>query len=196
MHDHDSELATPPHRRPRRRLGALAFTAAALAIALGAPVTAAAATPTASITDGATTATCAGGAWPYAVQGIPAVRAGSPAGDYLWHDRAGWHLRVTHPGTYPALFSGTIRANAKLHVSGYRLESGDTFTVSADGLSVTYRFRNHGRLDGLDFTTECATRLGVSARLNGVLLPVRRIWIGHAGRHPLQNPFVILRRAA
>ena len=32
--------------------------------------------------------------------------------------------------------------------------------------------------------------------LNGVLLPVRRIWIGHYGRHPLQNPFVILRRAA
>jgi hypothetical protein len=102
---------------------------------------------------------------------------------------------VTHAGTAAVGFSGTIRANQPLHVSGYALEPGDTFTVSADRLSVTYRFRNHGRVDGLNVTTECATRLGISGRMNGVLLPVRRIWIGHGGRHPLQNPFVILRRA-
>ena len=131
-----------------------------------------------------------------AVQGMPAVHAGSAAGDYLWHDATGWHLRVTHPGTSGLAFSGTIRANKPLHVTGYPLEKGDTFTVSADKLSVTYRFRNYGRLDGLDFTTECATRLGVSGRMSGALLPARRIWIGHAGRHPLGNPFAILRRAA
>ena len=28
----------------------------------------------------------------------------------------------------------------------------------------------------------------------GVKLPIGRIWIGRAGRHPLQNPFVILRQ--
>lgn len=182
--------------RIRRATTGPLITLVALTIALIAPTAAAAATPTRLATDGSTLATCSGGAWPYAVQGMPAVQAGSPAGDYLWHDATGWHLRVTHPGSYPAVFSGTIRANRTLHVRGYRLEPGDAFTVSADGLSVTYRFRNHGRLDGLDFTTECATRLAVSARMNGVLLPVRRIWIGHAGMHPLQNPFVIYRRAA
>jgi len=52
-----------------------------------------------------------------------------------------------------------------LTVKGYILEAGDTFTVSADKLSVTYRFKNYGRLDGLDFTTACATRLGVSGRM-------------------------------
>jgi hypothetical protein len=31
--------------------------------------------------------------------------------------------------------------------------------------------------------------------MNGVLLPCRRIWLGHAGVHPLQNPFAIYRRA-
>lgn len=189
--------ATGPRRRRAagHRLAGLTLGLAALAIALLTPATASAATLGTTITDGtATAATC--GAWPLSVQDRPPLAAGSPAGDYLWHDAAGWHLRVTHPHSYLAVFSGTIRANQKLHVRGYRLESGDTFTVSADGLSVTYRFRNHGRLDGLDLTTECATRLGVSGRMNGVLLPVRRIWIGHAGRHPLQNPFVILRRAA
>lgn len=183
------------HRLCLRRLAGLLLGASALSVALIAPSGAFAATPTSTATDGATATACAGGAWPYAVQGAPVLLAGSAAGDHLWHDATGWHLRVTHPGTYAAGFSGTIRANRPLHVAGFRLEGGDTFTVSADGLSVSYRFVNHGRLDGLDFTTECATRLGVSARMNGALLPVRRIWLGHAGRHPLQNPFVVLRRA-
>ncbi len=186
--------STVPRRRSRRRLASLVLGLATLTGALVVPATASAATPTVSLSDGSTT--CGGGPWPRTVQGMPAVHAGSAAGDYLWHDATGWHLRVTHPGTSLVGFSGTIRANQKLHVRGYHLETGDTFTVSADGLSVSYRFRNHGRLDGLDFTTECATRLGVSGRLNGVLLGVRRIWIGHYGVHPLQNPFVIARRAA
>jgi hypothetical protein len=196
MHQVSGAHLTPaaPRRRPERRLAGLVVGLAILGAALVAPTTAAAATPTASLVDGSST--CGGGAWPRTVQGMPAVHAGSTAGDYLWHDATGWHLRVTHRGTTLVGFSGTIRANQKLHVRGYHLETGDTFTVSADGLSVTYRFRNHGRLDGLDFTTECATRLGISGRMNGVLLGVRRIWIGHYGVHPLQNPFVIARRAA
>jgi hypothetical protein len=169
--------------------------AIALAIGLLSPAAALAASPTATASDGSSTVGCTGGAWPWSVQGMPPVHAGSPAGDYIWHSATGWHLRVTHVGTSAVVFSGTIRANRPLHVHGFLLESGDTFTVSADRLTVKYRFVNHGRLDGLDFTTECATRLGFGGRMNGTLLPVRRIWVGHAGRHPLQNPFVILRRA-
>jgi hypothetical protein len=186
--------AEPARPRRSRRL-ALGLGAIALAIGLVAPASTFAASPTVAATDGSTTAACTGGAWPWSVQGAPSFAAGSAAGVRLWHGPTGWHLRVTHPGTYLAGFSGTIHANTPLHVTGYRLEAEDGFTVSADGMSVSYRFKNHGGLDGLDFTTECATRLGVSARMNGALLPARRIWIGHAGRHPLGNPFAILRRA-
>jgi hypothetical protein len=182
-------------RRIRPRALALGLASIALAVGLVAPATTFAATPTVAATDGVSATACTGGAWPLSVQGMPAVRAGSAAGDYIWHDATGWHLRVTHASTVGYVFSGTIRANRPLHVTGYRLEAGDKFTVSADHLSVTYRFVNHGRLDGLNFTTACATRLAIGGRLNGVVLPVRRIWIGHNGRHPLQNPFVILRRA-
>jgi hypothetical protein len=182
-------------RRPRRRLVALGLALSASVAILVAPASAFAATSTATATDGASTTACTGGAWPWSVQGAPSFHAGSPAGDYLWHSSTGWHLRVTHASTSPVVFTGTIRANRPLRVTGYRLEGEDSFTVSADGLSVTYRFRNHGGLDGIDFTTACATKLGVSGRLNGVLLPVRRIWLGHAGVHPLQNPFAIYRRA-
>jgi hypothetical protein len=188
---HRPRLMAATHR-PRRL--ALGIALVAIAVGLIAP-TSTVATSTVAATDGVSTTACAGSAWPLSVQGTPAVHAGSAAGDYLWHDAMGWHLRVTHVSTIGFVFSGTIRANRPLHVTGYRLESGDHFTVSADHLSVTYRFVNHGRLDGLNFTTECATRLAIGGRMNGALLPVRRIWIGHAGRHPLQNPFVILRRA-
>ena len=185
-----------PLKRQRRgpRAIALGF-ALALAIGLLAPAATLAATAPAGASDGASTTACTGGAWPFSVQGMPPLHAGSPAGDYIWHDATGWHLRVTHVGSYGVGFSGTIRANKPLHVKGYALETGDTFTVSADRLTVTYRFRNYGHLDGLDFTTECATRLAFGGRMNGALLPVRRIWVGHAGRHPLQNPFAVLRRA-
>jgi hypothetical protein len=192
---HPNRMSPESARRRRPRVLALAFGTVALAIGLIAPATTFAATPTAVSTDGSSATACTAGAWPAAVQGMPAIHAGSAAGDYLWHDAAGWHLRVTHVGTAGVTFSGTIRANQKLHVTGFRLERGDAFTVSADGLSVSYRFVNHGALDGLNFTTACATRLGVSGRMSGALLPVRRIWVGHFGRHPLQNPFVILRRA-
>jgi hypothetical protein len=173
----------------------MGFGLIALGAALLTPAAAFAATPTATATDGSTTTACTGGAWPASVQGAPVLVAGSAAGDHIWHSSTGWHLRVTHSGTYGLVFSGTIRANKPLHVTGYRLETGDTFTLSADHLSVTYRFVNHGRLDGLNFTTECATRLGFSSRMSGLLLPVRRIWVGHYGRHPLQNPFAVYRRA-
>jgi hypothetical protein len=181
-------------RRSRPRAAALGIALIAVAIGLIAPTASFAATTTAA-TDGVSATACTGGAWPLSVQGMPAVHAGSAAGDYIWHDPLGWHLRVTHASTTAFVFSGTIRANRPLHVTGYRLETGDKFTVSADHLSVTYRFVNHGRLDGLNFTTSCASRLGFGGRMNGAVLPVRRIWIGHNGRHPLQNPFVILRRA-
>ena len=184
-----------PHRPPRRRLVGLTLGLVGLTLGLVAPATSLAAVPTASATDGSMTGACSGGAWPTSVQGAPPIHAGSAAGDYLWHSSTGWRLRVTHAGTGRVVFSGTIRANKPLHVVGYHLEAEDSFTISADHLSVTYRLVNHGEIDGLNFTTECATRLGVSARMSGTLVPVRRIWLGHAGRHPLQNPFGVFRRS-
>jgi hypothetical protein len=143
---------------------------------------------------GAATSTCDEGRWPARVQGQPATfKAGARAGDYLWHDANGWHLRFTHPGSAKVVFSGTIVSNAALSVKGYRLEKGDSFHLSADRKTLTYRFSNHGRIDGLDFRTACASRLWVKGLMGGTKLPVGRIWVGRGGNHPLQNPFVITR---
>jgi len=179
------------NRSRRLVLGSL-LTIGVLGAGLFVPTATFAATTAGAATT--TTVACDEGRWPASVQGQPAgFVAGARAGDYIWHNATGWHLRFTHPGSARVIFSGTIVANAPLTVVPYRLEGGDTFALSVDHKTLTYRFTNYGRIDGLDFRTACASRLWITGSMAGVKLPTGRIWIGRAGRHPLQNPFVILR---
>ena len=80
-----------------------------------------------------------------------------------------------------------------MSVAGVALESEDKITISGDHKTIWYRFVNHGSIDGIDFKTACATRLTFTGAMDGVGLPVSRIWVGVNGRHPLQNPFVVVR---
>lgn len=165
-----------------------------IATAIVAPPASLAATTGATPTVTTTPTTCDEGRWPVSVQGQPlAFHAGARAGDYLWHDATGWHIRFTHPGSTRVSFSGTVVSNQPMTVTGYRLERGDSFTLSADRLTLTYHVADFGHIDGLDVRTACATHLKIKGSMSGAKLPVGRIWIGRAGRHPLQNPFVILR---
>lgn len=177
-----SDPNQPQRRRSLRSIGLLAALVAALVV------------PSAAF---ATTTTAAGtcdGHWPAAAQGKPATFvSGGRAGDYIWHNARGWHLRVTKVSSARAVFTGRIRSDKPITVTGVLLEKGDSFTLSADKLTLTYRFVNHGRVDGLDFTTACAERLVISGSMNGVKLPISRIWVGARGLHPLQNPFVVRR---
>jgi hypothetical protein len=178
--------------RLRRSLASALLGLSVLGTAFAVPAGVGAAAPVPAT---ATTAavTCDAGHWPASVQGRPRFHAGSRAGDYIWHDATGWHLRVTHAGSRAVVFSGAITSDTPLDVKGVRLEKRDHFTVSADKLTVTYRFVNHGRIDGLDFKTACASQLTFLGKMGGRKLPTARIWLGHNGRHPLENPFVILR---
>lgn len=186
MNDASTSVPGRPGAHRRSRFSLIAGVVG-LSLAMLAPGAVAAA--------GTTTdeAACAGH-WPASVQGKPTMyQSGARAGDYLWHDARGWHLRVTKVTAGRAVFSGRIRSDKPLSVTGVALEAGDTFTLSADRLTLTYRFVNHGRVDGLDFRTACAERLGISGSMDGRLLPTGRIWIGANGRHPAQNPFAIHR---
>ena len=163
----------------------------ALGASLFVPVAMFAAGPASTAT---TTTTCSETHWPASVQGVPAtLKAGGRAGDYIWHDANGWHLRATHAGSARVIFTGRIYSNTPITVTPYRLENNDSLTLSADRLTLTYRFANVGYLDGFDFRTPRAHKLVFSGAMNGVKLPVGRIWLGHDGKHPLQNPFAVLR---
>ena len=167
-----------------------------LSALLVAPASALAADPTTAATAPTATAAavCQDGRWPASVQGVPTLfHAGAAAGDYIWHDATGWHLRVTHRGTGRVVFSGRIVSSAPMRAAPVRLEGGDLFALSADRLTLTYRFINHGAVDGVNFQTACARRLTFSGSMAGVKLPISRIWIGRANHHPLQNPFSVTR---
>jgi hypothetical protein len=165
--------------QPRSRLLGPILGLTLLAAALIVPTTAGA-------------ATCDQAPWPAATQGVPVgYHSGARAGDYLWHSSTGWHLRTTHVSSSRIVFTGRIVSDKPLTVTGVRLERGDTWTLSADKLTLTYRFANYGNVDGLDFKTACATTLRVRGSMSGVKLPLARIWIGRAAIHPLSNPFTI-----
>jgi len=185
------------HRRSL--LAGLAGTFA-LAVALLVPATTLAATPTTAGTGpiastAAVSTVCTDGRWPLRVQGVPTLlHAGAAAGDYIWHDADGWHVRVTHRGTGKVVFSGRIVSSAPItFVRAVRLEAGDFIGISGDRKTVTYRFTNHGAIDGLSFRTDCARQLTFGGSMNGTALPVSRIWVGRGNSHPATNPFTVTR---
>lgn len=162
--------------------------------ALGAGLLVPAATFAAEPTTAPTVTPCPATHWPASVQGKPTnLKAGARGGDYIWHDRKGWHLRVTHRGSRKVVFSGRIVSPTPITAVGVKLEKNDSFTLSADKLTLTYRFRNYGHIDGIDFKTECAQRLRITGWMAGKKLPVGRIWLGKHHVHPLSNPFVVIK---
>ena len=117
----------------------------------------------------AAAATCDENHWPAATQGVPTTyKAGARAGDYIWHSSTGWHVRVTHPGSRRVVFTGRIVSDTPLTVSSVKLEKWDAISLSADKLTLTYRFVNYGRIDGFDFRTACATKLHIKGGMSGV----------------------------
>ena len=162
----------------------LSLPIVALATLASAPATSAAENP----------AGCPNGHWPASVQGRPTnFEAGAAAGDYVWHDSAGWHVRVTHHGDDRLVFSGRIVASEPLSSAPVALEKADLLSLSSDRRTISFRFTNYGAVDGFDFTTACAHRLTFRFEIAGARTPVGRIWLGHGNRHPLENPLVVTR---
>ena len=135
------------------------------------------------------------GRWPSFVNGRPAgIDPLTTGAIYMWHDKDGWHVRVTHKTHNKRTFSGQITTGGKLvGVKPVRLEKGDKFVVSPDKHTVTFLFKNFGWIDGLNFYTACAPSLSFGFQSDGKTSPASRIVIGKDATHPPSNPFVINR---
>ena len=169
-------------------VGALAGSGVLLAAA--APAGASAARPVVE-----RCATAVDDAWPGWTQGRPAnVDPETADGVYMWHDGTGWHVRATHRGVARSTFSGTITTTGRfVGVSSVRLEGHDTRTVSPDHHTITFRFENHGAIDGLNFRTRCAPSITFDLGSDGGSLPAAQVTIGRGGTHPATDPFTIAR---
>jgi hypothetical protein len=151
------------------------------------------ATPASATTP--TAAACDKTPWEAKVQGAPAgFGAGSPSGDYLWHNTNGFHLRVTHAHSDLRVYSATITSSAPLRMERVRLEGADVAKLSANRRTIVFVFANHGYVDGIDFHTDCATRLTVSRlHIGNRNLDRHRVFLGAAKAHPAAVPFVVHR---
>jgi len=137
------------------------------------------------------------GPLPSYVDGRPAhLHMRGAAGDYLWHDTSGWHLRVTHATKSRMVFRGVITASGPMTFQRARDESHDQVTLLNGGKTLVFRFVNHGGIDGVDFTDDCAATLKLAFAVNGHRLGRNHIYIGAHSARPAHDPFVISRQTA
>jgi hypothetical protein len=145
---------------------------------------------------GASTTACPStgrsGAWPAVADGAPA----RDGGVRVWHDTAGWHVRVTHDTLHDRVFTGEIVTTGTLiDVHAVRLEKNDYIKAGPGGHKLYFRFNNYGGVDGFDFATHCAPWLAFGFRTDGRLVPLSHISVGASAFHPKHDPFVIRRTA-
>lgn len=135
------------------------------------------------------------GAWPLWVQGKPdSLDAGATGGVYMWHDRDGWHGRVTHATDDKTTFTGRLQSvGTFVGVKAISLEQNDTLQVGTGGHVVNFKFENYGHIDGFDFRTSCAPSIAVTLSRGAHRLPTDRVFIGDHKAHPAGNPFRIRR---
>lgn len=182
----------------RHKLIAAAGVTAAGLLALAAPASATTPPAAPSSASPSSAAACDRAPWQAVVQGAPAnFSAGDRGGDYLWHDLAGFHLRVTHRNDGRQVYSGLITSSAPMRIDPVRLERGDVLRLSPDRRSIVFAFADYGKVDGVNFHTDCAAALAVSRlHVGRAALPANRVYLGHREAHPAAVPFVLRRMGA
>lgn len=142
--------------------------------------------------------TCDVTPWVSDVQGRPAgLTAHSKGGVYLWHVRDGFHLRVTHRAGDKRVYAGSITSPTRfVGVNRIRKEKQDKVWLSGDRKTLYFRFVNHGKIDGVNFRTACATSVTVNDLTVGAkALPVARVYLGKDRSHPAAVPFTVYRQS-
>jgi hypothetical protein len=183
-----------PRLRTLLKIGGPSAVLAAAVLAFVAVVGGGSAGAAASPAPSAAATACDRAPWEAPVQGAPAFKAGDKGGDYLWHDKTGFHLRVTHATHSRVLYAGEITASAPVRLVPVKLEKGDYVRLSANHRTIVFGFANHGYVDGVNFHTDCARALVVSHLNRGnVHLPASEVYLGATKAHPRHIPFVVRR---
>jgi len=133
------------------------------------------------------------GEWPDSAASRPArLDAGDTGGVYLWHDDAGWHLRVTHKPGDKRVYKGVLTTSGRFaDADAVALERNDQLRVGPSAHVLSFRFVNYGHIDGVDFHTECAPRMTFSLEADGHQLGTERVLVGHSSTNPTSVPFTV-----
>ena len=121
---------------------------------------------------------------------------GGASGYYVWHNAAGWHLRVK-AGT-GAQLTGSVAAGARVRV--VRASAAARAGLKTAPRSLTFRFSGTGKAEAIDFTAACSARLAFKlgpqesapsksqpsggAPSAGETAPVLPVFLGNRGQAP------------
>lgn len=139
--------------------------------------------------------TCGGGAWDIA-PGAPTSFHPDLNAAYLWQGAGGgWTLDVTHQDARDQkIFSGSITAISGTFTGVTSAGLGDDIVyVSTNKRTIYFRFVNFGLVDGLGFTTHCASGFVVKVRMGGQAVPPLHDFLGAGGYHPRAVPIRVTR---
>lgn len=133
--------------------------------------------------------------WDAPLEGRPAqLDAGGPAGWYVWHDDAGFHLATTKPVPVGTTFTAVLTTDGRFtDVSRIRLEGADLVRTRLRGHQLTVVFRTHDGIDGVNFRIDGGQRLHVALVEGRQRIDRDQIYVGAGGAHPEHNPFVLCR---
>lgn len=120
-------------------------------------------------------------------EGRPAFAAREAASYWIWHDRDGWHLRVTTAGARRQ-FRGTIESSGGA-ISNFhptRLEWRDRVAVEG-GRVIRFDLMAHGGIDGFDWRTTSGCNF-FDLYIDGSPQPTR-VFVGAFAANPPFGPF-------
>jgi hypothetical protein len=130
--------------------------------------------------------------WTNTVSGTFPVRPHAPQGVYLGEVNNDWTLYVTHRHAYPQWFTGTITTDGTFSgITGLKLEGHDHITQVAPN-QIQFRFLNRGYLDGMNFTSSCASQATFNLSINGSPAPPSQIFLGPAKTPAASSPVTFM----
>ena len=107
---------------------------------------------------------CSLGPWPSSSSGYPSILAGGPEGYYIGQSNGWYTLYATQPTGGIVNFTGTVKTTDGLILDLSSTKSEGQDKVTLDGSSeVTFKFVNHGALDGFTFYAGCGARAELRA---------------------------------
>lgn len=120
-------------------------------------------------------------------EGRPAFHRGLPASYWVWHDREGWHLRVTTAAGRHQ-FRGVIEASGGF-IEGFhatRLEWRDR-VVEEGRRMIRFDFWAHGDIDGFDWRSTTGCNI-FELYIDGMPRP-EFVFVGAFGNNPPATSF-------
>jgi hypothetical protein len=121
-------------------------------------------------------------------EGRPNFHPGLPASYWIWHDRGGWHLRVTAGGGVRHQFQGTVESSGGF-IEGFRatrLEWTDRAMVEGRRV-IRFNLLARGDMDGFDWQSSTNCNI-FNLSIDGMPGP-ERVFVGAFSENPPTTAF-------